>query len=928
MSAPVSPTGQLISNPIDWKSPLRPSGKSRGKGKEAAVKDYSLGDIDYFPPKILRVKSLARQSLFQDSKGKGEKDSGAPTTTSISSHYTYDFRAPSMGTNGTDFFEIRELVLQIETLIYEKKPENRVIETVRARITCILKNPRTFTEKMGELGMILFYLDINQQERPFPASTERSLVAFRAHEIENEVHSLVEKHEAACPNIRIPSGKTHYLLRAFAHMAMTSGQEYNKGGLHALIAILESNQFHVTNDLRAEHHDHILIVTKQILANQAFIGLFRRDIEVHPNLQDAIRIDLKLNPNDPVHTPHVFWDCFMFLFSDIRQAHRNNCYAIGSLIYATENAPYKTVEMLVQLLEQGHYIFNNRISIPLPPLLEKRLVYAKDLHLQLPTQDALSLTTFQHISSTMSSSKSSSGSTEKDQLRSCLKMILNADDENTQLPYTERLYHAYKYNTLSHLLLGVMEFSNLNSPELSLTYSKTKEEFLDLILSGIEHSTIRQKLGEKLWFENCSETDVELTPEGVIKIGSKEIRGFKGDRPNLVHVFKNSMRLFYLESGEYILIDSFADLQKAICGVVDEIEPDGKKAASIKGSILDNQFDISIARHAAHLIDEKGIMGYDLRDSDLLVFKQLGGNPHKVLRHVFGFEGITHLVNGSGTPNDFMRRLWPVLRNLDRNFVRSTPRFLAFTPGHHIWTISPKKMHRLFDSKLKFTDFVQIHVFGPADTLMRSPIPKEVLDAVIERYAYDNVAKQTWKERFERISSLTYEKVHAEFMRSDAPHCAKNIIDDEFGKIPKSNLDLKKIFSELQIRMEVAQLDLISEALNEAPVLLSPFLLAQQLRKLLIQHHIRVVDTYDLECAICHAHDLPIAFDLGDLNWDEGVYREDPPHSHLVIRYSWGKKNIKFYHRESKQEYITDNEEFEYFNLHLPAVAPSPHPFW
>jgi len=947
-----------------WTSPLKPNGG--GQTHEPPLKSTARRSL-FGAPEPTTESSVSRALIFdeldeldiftpdtnpeKDSNlaGKEERDP-APTSESISACYEVEFFRIPIGGDVGKFFEIRELVLQIETFIYQERPTSVDIKELRGRIGKLLHSSSDHETKMGELGMILFYLD--HPERPFP-EVEESLVAFRADEIEAEVRSLVEQHEATCTNKLIPSGKTHYLIRAFAHMAMTSGQVYNKGGLYALLSILESQEYGVTKYLRAEHHEHILIVVRQVLANPAFVGLFKRQVAVHPDLQDAIRIDLKLKRDEHIYTTHVFWDCFMFLFSDIRQINRPNCYAIGALTYATENAPYKTVETMIAWLSQGYYAFNDHTSIPIAPLLAKRLIYTRDLQVELESQKALSLTTFQHISSTLSVTPGEeSGSDDVVPLRSSLRTILDSGEASEHLPYAEKLYYAYKYSTLGHLALGVMEFAYMNCPETNRStaeYSLTKGAFLNQVMRGIEDQLayrlprmdhtpligkIRQKLGERLWFENCSELDVHLD-HGVVHVGGKEIRQFEGNRRSLVRVLQDSLRIFYLEGDRYVLLDSFSDLQQVISTLVDESVGELKResrydytrsAESVKRHTTSYSFTSQLARHASTLIRQRGISGSNLRRANLLLFEQIGGCPNEVLQNVFGMQVMIQRVSGASTPYQFVERLIRGLRNLDETLFRATPRLLAFTLGSHIWTVSPNRLRLLFKPSITFYNFIQTSIFDAANTRMRSRIPEDTVNTVVDRVAGNNVAfKRQLQVTVRSIRNLTFERFRTTLLDS-APsrrkyNEIKEIIDDEFGKIRASEMNLAQVFEELHIDVpETVQLE-IADAMGDKRM--HPYQLAYAIRKLLIEHKVCVIDPYDLELAVCYAHNLPIAFDIGDLNWDEGEYREDPPHPHLVIRYNWANRTLSYYHRESDGERIQENREFERFEIQHPPVRTS-----
>ncbi|MCC5831702.1 MAG: hypothetical protein JJU12_01485 [Chlamydiales bacterium] len=881
----------------------------------------------------------------------------------ISEVYKFDFFQIPMGQNTTHFFDIRELILQIEMSIHKNPTQKNTFPSLQTRISLrtrikeLLHGSLPHCEKMGELGMILFYLD--HPNHPFPHDA-KSLISYRAKEIEHQVAELIKSHPIA--DERVPTGKTHYLLRAFAHMAMTSTQVYNRGGLYALLSILESPQYGVTNYLRPEHHEHIVIVAKQVLANHAFSGLFGRKITVHPDLEDAIRIDLKLNPKDALSSTHLFWDCFMFLFHDIRQINRPNCYAIGALIYAIENAPYKTLEKMVSWLEGGYFKFNEQIGIPIAPLLEKRLFYKKDLDIKLEIEKASSLSTFKHIHSILNINgcpKEHPESVEAAPLQKALNTIVYSQEKSDCLPYAAKLYYAYKYNILIHLALAVMEFAYLNYPETGETqkaYSENKEKFFNKIIHEVEESLtsfsnqtcksillnkIRTKLGERLWFESCSEIEVRKINDGV-KVGEKEFVGFKGNCSSLVSVFEDSMRLFYLEGNEYALLERITDFQSAVRGIVGQVEKELREEerkiypsilfSKVKFRVTSRGFALGIAKYAASQIAQKGISGYHLRAANLLLFEQKGGRSNEVLQRVLGLQVAIQQISGAMTPYEFLGKLLNVLDKLDRSLFQATPRILVYTLGEHIWTLSPNRLRLFFNPTSTFYNFIQKTIFNPANARMRGRIPAEILSAVINRYTGSNKElRSELQEYFKEIHfhSLTYERVRSDLLNKATNYkLAKKIIDEEFAKIPKTQINLKKTIQNLNITVKAQTTHQMEISLNIEPTRILPYQLALLLRKQLIFHKIAVIDPYDLELAICHAHKLPLIFDLGDLNWEEGKNREDPSHLHLVLRYNSAERSLSFYHRDSKGERQTSKKEFERFQIQHPEVKPSPNQFW
>lgn len=423
----------------------------------------------------------------------------------LSEYYQRDFLRLKTSENATDFFSIREQVLEIEKFL-EEHEETVDPKPIRARIQTLL-DKSNFEQKMAEMGMILFYLDHDQV---IPDTT--NLVLFRANEISENVEAYLQRHASICDNPLIPSGKTHYLLRTFAHMVLTSTQAYNRGGLMAIRVLLKYSEFTLSKYLQAEHRNHILLVTKKILKSSNFNMLFNKQIRVHPDLQNAIRLDLKLPPEEPISSVFAFYDCLMALFSDIRQDDSPNCYAISALIYATENHTYKVFSKSMDWLEQGFISMGESSTIPLAPLLEKRLIYSHDLNFELKPSDALSLAPIKQITQTLNLTTSSESPNQPVSIRCTLSAILKDNNAIDKLPYVEKLYYAYKYNTLIHLHHAVSELTMVNTE--TEEYFTDKDLFILTCLSQVRidnpyfKSAFETKLKQRLWLENCNEKNV------------------------------------------------------------------------------------------------------------------------------------------------------------------------------------------------------------------------------------------------------------------------------------------------------------------------------------------------------------------------------------------------------------------------------------
>ncbi len=223
--------------------------------------------------------------------------------------------------------------------------------------------------KMAKLGMILFYLDSHDG-----LPTASCFIAYRAKLMQEEIESYIKNHQEMGMDALFPTGKTHYILRAFAHMVFTSTQGYNRGGLYAILELLTNPHYQISMYLQPEHRGHIINVVNTILSDNAFDQLFAKELKVHDALEDFIRMDLKYPPKANIRSVDVFYACMMFLFADVRQINSPNCYAVSSLIYATENHTFITLQNLINgICDPG------KMGLILRKVVENRLANCEDL---------------------------------------------------------------------------------------------------------------------------------------------------------------------------------------------------------------------------------------------------------------------------------------------------------------------------------------------------------------------------------------------------------------------------------------------------------------------------------------------------------------------------------------------------------------------
>jgi hypothetical protein len=803
----------------------------------------------------------------------------------LSDIYQTDFLNLDTSVRPSEFFAVREQVLAIETTLSSLP---LVEEEVRQKVKYQLKEA-DFETKMGELGMILFYL-----ERDGHLPQEKSLISFRALELEKEVSAYLRIHARNGGNRFIPSGKTHHLLHAFAYMIFTPCQIYNKGGLYALLRLLTQAKYGTAQYFQFEHLEHIRGIAEQMITNPAFDYLFKKKITVHPDLQEIIRLDLKLRPDAPIQSRDVFHACMIAFFFDMRQADESlNCYAIGSMIYAFENYTYKAFEKLIKWLEQGHFVLSDSMTLPISPLLERRLNWEVEMEITfLEASKALALAPFKKISEVLSL-REVFICNETLPLKEILSRYLIVNKASYLQEYAGKLFGAFKYNCLILMQLAIIEFCELNSNSSYMTSSfqlLSQKALLvrNCISSALESITgkdrrsrerielfenkLKSLLEEKLWLEPyCDDKCVKQKDRIVTTLLS--IQNFSGDQEALMEILKCGVYVICLESRGASLILSYSELKEFMVKTIQETnqilstgEDDFQEEERLFLNALQrSHFEHDLAEFAAKEIDMQGIQGYDLENANLLIFKQTGGFAEGVLPRVYQIQISEQRLHGHSTPYQFLESLLKELKIWDITLLKGARKVLMNSETH-TWTLSPFCWKLLINNGGDFYNFIQENVFNPAKMLLNSKIPKQVMCRIIDRYALDEITLKKMHAFFERKKDLTYESFKTLLLQHIRPERlaeASKIIEEEFSKIELSLFDLKLVLKKVGVSLKPGGAERLHTQF--VGLLSSPDDLANHLRFLLISRKAAIVDPFELEHAICKIKGLPLAIDLGDL---------------------------------------------------------------
>lgn len=271
----------------------------------------------------------------------------------LSKVYEINFFLPQPGVDLDVFFGLRDQILSIERLAFERSVDKHTLFSIRTSVINILVSSLLFKDKIAELGMILFFIDRDSSLSVF---TGTSFVARRTKELLGELKQCT-------------SDPTYCLLLRFAQMAVTSNQTFNRGGVACLIEMLLKPR--IASYLLPEHLKHILTVAHSLFFQPQFAQRFKKHLFIPPPMQEMIRKDLHLSFNDRVSSAHGFLDSLVALFFDIRQGLFPNCYIVASIGFAAANSPYNIFCLLLNWIEKGAFLCGNGVSIPIYHFLEQ-----------------------------------------------------------------------------------------------------------------------------------------------------------------------------------------------------------------------------------------------------------------------------------------------------------------------------------------------------------------------------------------------------------------------------------------------------------------------------------------------------------------------------------------------------------------------------
>ncbi len=840
----------------------------------------------------------------------------------IPNYDQYNFHTLPAEGNSKDGMTIRHQITEIEKMLHFID-NDELANTCRKRIKTILLENFDFEYKISELSMIIFYLD-NEQDIP----DNKSLLAFRANALQKEVDSYIESHKIQRLDYRIPDGVTHYLLRAFVHMVLTSAQVYNPGGLVAIARLLTTTHCQIARYLQPEHVDHIVTLVRQILSNCLFENLFQEQHTIHQSLEDIIRLDLKLPKTQKIESIHIMYGCLMALFTDVRQKDEPNCYAISTLIYAIQNNAHTVMSQMLKWLASGHYSIGFLNTIPIRPLVELRLSNSKDFEIlvdPIQTQKAL---TIQHIVKVLNLPQVDSFKNKKVLLRE----LLNGAEKGG---FEEQMFYCYKNSGLVNMQIALIEFIYTNSDEVKIPLRK---KMIDACIRAIveggfgrSENVILQrlevKLRDRLWLESRNEKEVNYN-HSILTVGSKEIMKLKANgekRDAFSGLFRNSLRVFSINSNkEYNQINSILELKKVLVEEINETFDQlciseekfkGEKKKILKAVDSARFIDYLVKFCAAEIGDEQ-IKAIDLKVADLFILKQQGGNSHESLKSVYGIDACIHRTHDCENPNQFLKSLLDWFKSKDSTKIYEIPK-IAMQSNGHVWTLTPSLWEPLLQQpKNSFDDFIKHAIYDPAQSKLNKYASSRLIDRVISRYSSDEIDIKNMSFYFFNQRKMSLRNFRDRLIRRvpvDDILKIKDIIEDEYSKISINQCDLDAILKQLNIRVEHNIFQKLLSAVTDRE--LTPVSLAKELRLKLIKEGIQVVDPFQLELLICKHMQLPLPVNIGDLNW-----MKHDIHYHLIIKISFVYEEIRFFERRDTIDVMSKKDAHTHFSIYHPNL--------
>ncbi|MCC5832239.1 MAG: hypothetical protein JJU12_04260 [Chlamydiales bacterium] len=182
-----------------------------------------------------------------------------------------------------------------------------------------------------------------------------------------------------------------------------------------------------------------------------------KPFSIKEEIEELIRIDLKLPHEEEIAFLYVRWDLLISLFSLIGQLEEGNCFAVSVASHLLGHHQDFLIDLLIEVLQKGTFSFEG-VEIPLLPLLEGKRSYEKDFRTLLSAESAHRLTGFSLAKEVLSTESGNRIPSER-----CSLEIMMDSQFKEKKRYAKEVFLSLKYNLLQQALLGILQFCSINS---------------------------------------------------------------------------------------------------------------------------------------------------------------------------------------------------------------------------------------------------------------------------------------------------------------------------------------------------------------------------------------------------------------------------------------------------------------------------------
>ncbi len=792
-----------------------------------------------------------------------------------------------------------------------------------AKIMQILDH-RSLSEqsKLVELG-ILYYCLVTGKS--ISTSTDSSLLTMRLEAIEAEVRGLKENHKLHFDKRQgqiLPSGTTAYLLRTFARMIFPPDGGFNLGGCYALKALLNTR---LNLLLKEEMRSQILNVSDCLLNDPEFLQLFLEPFEPHPSMKLFICLDLKIPFAEEMNFVYVRWSMLTALFSVIGQIDEGNCYAVAKTMNLLNEDPKVLLKLLIQILQNGHFAFEDT-KIPILPLLESRRNYAPAFRLPMTSQQARGLVPYA-VASVATQSKEITPDGADGGKRSLKEwMEIDFSDNVSQ---AKEFFLSHKLSFLQQALLATMQFASLNSLDddspsyrvmvLGRIMKQIREAGKDfnpdvivyadpLILQFMDR--LSREVSSHFFLIDYTHWDQSVKEDKVVFDYHSKGFVFNGNLEDYTP-FRPTRRLFYesITDSLFVPIDSLTGLGQALIELVNAktLSGDSQRLKDFQHFLLEYLQGDNFRQEVAEILvlqnQSNGSLGWEeYYAADSFFLLQDGGD----CEHVKGldlskgkFADIESI--SASEPEEFFVKLCTLMdakMGIDGvQWVEAGPQPLVMAgSSRHAFNLTPWNFQKFWKNP---SNLIKKNLISPGACLAKQPLSYEQIDSILKFLLEPEEAEQILSREIPRKGMTVSEfkakicVILTDLSLSDLNE-AINMVVQEFG-FPSLKNHLPRILNKLGLNLSYLEREEVLHQMEKSQKIefyFSPFEAARLIQKALqIRSPSIFIPVRTIENAVRKCHGFPWIVEIGNQNWVDNL-SASPKYSYLSMTYDVSMNQI------------------------------------